>query len=74
MLKVLEQVQCHMVTTPLPPSKNLALRKMGEMLKSSERAKGAVTVGGDKRSGGTVVLPPEDAEMLIFFWGVFLVV
>jgi len=41
-----------------------AERKMGEMLQATERAKGARTVGGDKRSGGTVALLPEDQPTL----------
>ena len=41
-----------------------AERKMGEMLKQTERAKGTRTTGGDKRSGGTVTLPPEQAPTL----------
>jgi ParB family chromosome partitioning protein len=39
-----------------------AERKMGEMLLTTPRAKGTRTIGGDKRSGGTVVLPPEIPE------------
>ncbi len=41
-----------------------AERKMGQMLKETERAKGMRAIGGDKRSGGTVTLPPEDAPTL----------
>ena len=41
-----------------------AERKMGQMLKETERAKGMRAIGGDKRSGGTVMLPPEDAPTL----------
>jgi len=37
-----------------------ALRKLGEMLQTAPKARGAKTVGGDKRSGGTVSAPPED--------------
>ena len=37
-----------------------ALRKLGEMLRAAPKAKGAKTVGGDKRSGGTISAPPED--------------
>lgn len=37
---------------------------MGEMLDQTERAKGTRTVGGDKRSGGTVVVPPETSPTL----------
>jgi len=41
-----------------------AERKIGQMLQETERAKGAVTIGGDKRSGGTVILPPESNPTL----------
>ena len=41
-----------------------AQRRCGEMLKSTPKAKGAQTVGGDKRSGGTILVPPEDAQTL----------
>lgn len=39
-------------------------RKMGQLLLDTERAKGTRCVGGDKRSGGTVILPPEQAPTL----------
>lgn len=37
-----------------------ALRKLGEMLTASPKAKGARTVGGGGFSGGTVLVPPEE--------------
>lgn len=41
-----------------------AERKLGGMLAEMEKARGTRTVGGDKRSGGTVVLPPEQSPTL----------
>jgi N6-adenosine-specific RNA methylase IME4 len=41
-----------------------AERRMGELLAETERAKGVRTIGGDKRSGGTMASPPESAPTL----------
>lgn len=38
-----------------------ALRKLGEMLQATPKAKGARAVGGDHRSGGSISAPPESA-------------
>lgn len=37
-----------------------AERRAGEMLKKGPKAKGARTIGGDYRAGGTVAGPPEN--------------
>lgn len=38
-----------------------AMRKLGEILQTTPKAKGVRTVGGDSRSGGSISAPPENS-------------